>query len=408
MHGDPGSAPSALAAEFRSALETNPAGTAALAPHWATLTVPASRGGRGLDQAAAVTVAEETGRAGRDGTLLDMIAAAETLAAAGPGPAAEALDGLATGTDVPAVSWWPAPGERHESDGAPPGHRDFAVGLPATTALLRLPSAPGAGERFALVALHGATWRPQPGLHGEPRHRLNLEDRADLRRPAVVDVDAGAAPGGSGPSPADLDGIRRAAYLWGLGDAAVGAAVRRARERHQFGVPIGRHQAVAFPLAALTARLRATRLLIHSTAAATDPTAPTGPAVAHDPAVAAAPAAATGPAAAHDPAVAADPAAATGPAVAHDPAAAAAADPAASIGPAADDEDKRPFTERVARLVRHTGELALDATWCALHLHGAHGLTDASPAQLLYRRALFHTALLRPGRHPHPPYSRRT
>ncbi|WP_449350739.1 hypothetical protein [Streptomyces shaanxiensis] len=43
MHGDrAGPAPSALAAEFRSALETNPTGTAALAPHWATLTVPAS------------------------------------------------------------------------------------------------------------------------------------------------------------------------------------------------------------------------------------------------------------------------------------------------------------------------------------------------------------------------------
>ncbi|WP_449350737.1 acyl-CoA dehydrogenase family protein [Streptomyces shaanxiensis] len=266
-----------------------------------------------------------------------------------------------------------------------PGHRDFAVGLPATTALLRLPWLPGPA---AVRARRPARRRlaAAAGPAGEPRHRLDLDDRADLRRPAVVDVDAGAAPGGSGRSPADLDGIRRAAYLWGLGDAAVGAAVRRARERHQFGVPIGRHQAVAFPLAALTARLRATRLLIHSTAAAT------GPAVARDPAVA----------------VAADPAASTGPAVARDPAVAVAADPAASIGPAADDEDKRPFTERVARLVRHTGELALDATWCALHLHGAHGLTDASPAQLLYRRALFHTALLRSGRHPHPPYSRRT
>ncbi|MFG2473004.1 acyl-CoA dehydrogenase family protein [Streptomyces canus] len=334
-----GSAHPQLAAEFRRALEAGPGETAVLAPRWAALTVQPSQGGRGLDQTAALMVAEETGRAGRDGTLLDMIAAAETLAAVGPGPAAAALEGLTTGMDVPAVSWWPAPGERYENDGELPGQRDFAVGLPATTALLRLPPAPGTGERFALLALRGAVSRPQPGLHGEPRHRLDLEGRAGPLWPA----DAGAAPDDSGPGPVDLDGIRRAAYLWGLGDAAVGAAVRRARQRHQFGVPIGRHQAVAFPLAALTARLRATRLLIHSTATA-----------------------------------------------------------------ATDHEDKRPFTERVTHLVRHTSELALDATWCALHLHGAHGLTADSPAQLLYRRALFHTALLRPGRHPHPPYSRRT
>ncbi|MFG3207096.1 acyl-CoA dehydrogenase family protein [Streptomyces sp. NPDC048192] len=336
MRSEPGSAPPGLAAEFRSALETCQAETAALAPRWAALTVPCSRGGRGLDQTAAVLVAEETGRAGRDGTLLDMIAAAETLAAAGPGPAAAVLDGLTTGADVPAVSWWPAPGERHGNDAEPPGHRDFAVGLPAATALLRLPPVPGDGVRFTLVALHGAAWRAQPGLHGERRHRLDLDGRAG----PVLTADEGAAPGDGGPSPADLDGIRRAAYVWGLADAAVGAAVRQARQRHQFGVPIGRHQAVAFPLAALTARLRAARLLTHSIAAAAD----RGTA-------------------------------------------------------SADDEDKRPFTERVAHLVRHTGALSLDATWCALHVHGAHGLTDDSPAQLLYRRALFHTTLARQSSH---------
>jgi alkylation response protein AidB-like acyl-CoA dehydrogenase len=146
---------------------------------------------------------------------------------------------------------------------------------------------------------------------------------------------AGSAAGA--PDLADLAGVRRAGYLWGLADAAVTGALERVRLREQFGRPIGSHQAVAFPLAALTARLRAARLLTHYTAWLAD-----------------------------------------------------------GGRPPPDEPDKRTFADRVADVLRHNADLALDAAWCGLHLHGAHGLTEESPAQLLYRRVLFHTALARP------------
>jgi hypothetical protein len=50
---------------------------------------------------------------------------------------------------------------------------------------------------------------------------------------------------------------RAAGYLLGVTRAGLDVATERARSRAQFGAPIGVHQAVAFPLAALTARLEA-------------------------------------------------------------------------------------------------------------------------------------------------------
>jgi hypothetical protein len=54
---------------------------------------------------------------------------------------------------------------------------------------------------------------------------------------------------------------RTGAYLCGLAQGAVDAAVRRVKARVQFGRPIGSNQAVAFQLAALTARLTALQAL---------------------------------------------------------------------------------------------------------------------------------------------------
>jgi hypothetical protein len=50
---------------------------------------------------------------------------------------------------------------------------------------------------------------------------------------------------------------RAAGYLLGVVRAGLDVAAERARSRTQFGAPIGVNQAVAFPLAALTARLEA-------------------------------------------------------------------------------------------------------------------------------------------------------
>ncbi|MGH3731458.1 MAG: acyl-CoA dehydrogenase family protein, partial [Micromonosporaceae bacterium] len=55
--------------------------------------------------------------------------------------------------------------------------------------------------------------------------------------------------------------IRHASYLVGLAQGVLDLTVAYARQRHQFGQPIGRFQAIAFRLSSLTARVDAARLL---------------------------------------------------------------------------------------------------------------------------------------------------
>ncbi|MFD1048324.1 acyl-CoA dehydrogenase family protein, partial [Kibdelosporangium lantanae] len=56
--------------------------------------------------------------------------------------------------------------------------------------------------------------------------------------------------------------IRHAAYLLGLSQAALDETIAYARQRQQFGQPIGRFQALAFRLADATTRTEAARLLV--------------------------------------------------------------------------------------------------------------------------------------------------
>ena len=75
-----------------------------------------------------------------------------------------------------------------------------------------------------------------------------------------------------------LDGgrVAIAAQALGVGDAALGEALRHARERETFGRLIGRYQAVQWMLADIATELEAARMLVYRSAAAkdtaTDPT----------------------------------------------------------------------------------------------------------------------------------------
>lgn len=119
---------------------------------------------------------------------------------------------------------------------------------------------------------------------------------------------------------------RAGAYLCGLAQGAVDAAVGRVKARAQFGRPIGSNQAVAFQLAALTARLTAMHALGEHRAARIE----SGKAEGH-----------------------------------------------AETGPLGD----------ASRLLAACAELAVEATTTALHLHGAFGLRSDQHAQRFYRKA---------------------
>src|SRR6267154_822568 len=88
-----------LAREVCRDLRQASGGTTTELASWAGVTIPGDLGGWALGQAGAVIVAEQLGLAGRDGTLLDLIAAAECLADAPRGDlAARVLRELFTGT----------------------------------------------------------------------------------------------------------------------------------------------------------------------------------------------------------------------------------------------------------------------------------------------------------------------
>ncbi|HET9078029.1 MAG TPA: acyl-CoA dehydrogenase family protein [Acidimicrobiales bacterium] len=65
----------------------------------------------------------------------------------------------------------------------------------------------------------------------------------------------------------ELGRINIAARALGVARAAYDAAMRYAHQRETFGVPIARHQAIAFKLADMATRIEASRLLVESAAA---------------------------------------------------------------------------------------------------------------------------------------------
>ena len=68
----------------------------------------------------------------------------------------------------------------------------------------------------------------------------------------------------------ELGRVNIAARACGVARAAFERSIRYAQERHTFGVPIAKHQAIQFKLADMATRLEAARLLTHSAAAKLD------------------------------------------------------------------------------------------------------------------------------------------
>jgi Acyl-CoA dehydrogenase, C-terminal domain len=173
------------------------------------------------------------------------------------------------------------------------------------------------GSPLVLYGTDEVTRRPLESLSGEELHA----------------VDVGAATGrvlcARSGCPTCESAVTRlrcraGAYLCGLSQGAIDAAVQRVKTRAQFGRPIGENQAVAFQLAALTARVTAMHALGEHIATRIQ-----------------------------------------------------AGQSEAGDGPLRD----------ASWLLAGCAELAVDATAAALHLHGAFGLLTDQDAQRFYRKA---------------------
>ncbi|MBV9160907.1 MAG: hypothetical protein JO281_04965 [Pseudonocardiales bacterium] len=252
-----------------------------------------------LDQMRAV---EKLGWEGADGEQLNMVTASQALAAKAPHVAVCLAD----------------PGPQEWVDGRLTCRR-VLVPMPAgSTEVLLLVTDPAGGRRLVRFRLDRSGVQCLPSRHvtEEPRAELWTDATAVSAQDIVVEGDRLR-------TLLEDDAMRRSGYLLGLAAGAFEHTVRRVQQRRQFGAPLGSNQAVAFPLAAVSARLAAARSLAVDLACVCDHTTP---------------------------------------------------------------------GNRVAGLWHHIAMVARSATALAVHLHGTHGLTTASPAQHFYRQVLLHTA----------------
>ncbi|MGO9029206.1 MAG: acyl-CoA dehydrogenase family protein [Acidimicrobiales bacterium] len=240
--------------DLRSALEDPTARTS----RWAALadmgivglTVPEQHGGLGLCILDLVPLLEEAGRAALPEPLLETTAlAAPLLATSGNPRAAVWLEKIAAGDVTVAVAPLDHPGK-----GAVPG----AVGAD----LFLLPTVPASGR---------------PELHAVPATAVTVTPVASLdpsRRLGTVRWD---------PSPAtrlatgeeahvaladlaDRAAVATAAELVGLAERMIGMAADYARDRIQFGKPIGSFQAVKHLLAGAQVKLEFARPVTYAAA----------------------------------------------------------------------------------------------------------------------------------------------
>lgn len=230
------------------------------------LRLPREAGGTGASHQDLATVSEHLGKVLYQGPFLDTVTATELLRTADrPDILAAIADGAsialavrADGAASPAV-----PGAMAVDGDTVDAHRCF-VGFAGEANQLLVVGTTGDGEvRAALVP---------------PDHpTVTLRRQEDVTCGELYDVRLAATPVAMWWGDADswaqvlaTARIRQAGYLVGLAQGAFDLTLEYAKEREQFGQPIGRFQAVAFRLSALAVRIDGARLLTHAAAREAD------------------------------------------------------------------------------------------------------------------------------------------
>lgn len=258
---------------------------------WLGLTIPEAHGGAGLGMVDLVVLLEETGR-----TLLPSPLLATTLAAAAIGDAgseaqqARWLPALADGSAIGTIAVVEA-GDRLDPGGVRLAGRPEAGGWVLTGEKVQVLDGAAAdllvvafrtGDRDEEIAL-GVLARGAPGLTVETTPSIDLTRRVARVRCDGVRLAADAVlgpPAAAAPALARLLDRAAAAVTAetiGAAEGALRLTVDYARERVQFGSPIGRFQGVKHPLAEMHVDVESFKSLLYYAAWCLDTGAPEAP-----------------------------------------------------------------------------------------------------------------------------------
>jgi alkylation response protein AidB-like acyl-CoA dehydrogenase len=232
---------------------------------WVGLTMPEAHGGVGLDLVTLIVLLEEAGRTLFPSPLISTVVAAKAIELAGSEEQqARWLPGLADGSRIGTFAFLedsdshdPADialaGERHEDGSATVlrGQKQL-VGDTASADLFVVAYRSGeASEALSLAVLE----RGAAGLETEDFPTLDETKRIGRLKLDGVKVDADARLGAEGSAGAlvqrllDIGALLVTAESIGAADGAVALTTEFAKERVQFGSPIGHFQGVKHPLA---------------------------------------------------------------------------------------------------------------------------------------------------------------
>lgn len=251
---------------------------------WVGLSTPDEYGGSGLDLVTLIVLLEETGRTLFPSPLISTVVAAKAIELAGSdAQKALWLPGLAEGTTIGSFAYLES-SDRHDLDGIElRGKREGDATLLSGTKQLVFDTA--SADLF-VVAYRSAPERDavslalvEPGAAGlEIDHFPTLDATKRLGRLRFEDVRIEAdrrlgqesAAGAVIAQLLDLGALLVTAEAVGTAEGAIATTSEFARQRVQFGSPIGRYQGVKHPLAEAHVDVESFKSLVYYAAWALD------------------------------------------------------------------------------------------------------------------------------------------
>ena len=242
---------------------------------WTGLVTPEEYGGAGLGWIELIVLLEETGRSLFPSPLISSVLTSSLIADLGSDPQKSALlPDLASGASIGAIALFDCPDEISEDGiatrGALDGDELVLIGrkahvVDAPSASLFVVAFRDEQDAVGLALVPRST----KGLEVEP---LDTLDRT--KRTGHVELDSVRVPASAriGNAKSSWSGIERAmdrgaiattAEMLGAGQAALDITVQFAKDRVQFGSPIGRFQGVKHPLAEMHVDVESTRSLLY-------------------------------------------------------------------------------------------------------------------------------------------------